>query len=179
MTTERYTPQTLARCAYCRGLVPAEEFNCLRCGAPLQVVAAETDFQAMSFEDFVLACHQKITESGTSAAELAFGVGCTLAVLVGGMLMVLIFFLITKIWTVLVVILFILALISFLISTILATRAREATTRKTYERDIKPQVERFILIHSLSQDEFVEQAAEILPASSPLLTALAGEASTT
>lgn len=176
--TESYSPQSLTRCAYCRGMVPAEEFNCLRCGAPLPVVAAETDFQALPFADFVLTCHQKITESGTSAAELAFGVGCTLAVLVGGMLMVLIFFLITKIWTVLVVILFILALISFLISTILATRAREATTRKTYERDIKPEIERYILNHGLSQEEFAEQAAEILPASSPLQTALAGKAST-
>jgi hypothetical protein len=178
MTFEGYSPRSLVRCAYCRGMVPAEEFNCIRCGAPLPAVAAETDFQALPFDDFVLACHQKIAESGTSAAELAFGVGCTLAVLVGGMLMVLIFFLITKIWTVLVVILFILALISFLISTILATRAREATTRKTYERDIKPQVERYILNHGLTQEEFVEQAAEILPASSPLLTALAGEPST-
>lgn len=178
MTTEGYTPKSLARCAYCRGMVPAEEFNCVRCGAPLQVVAGETDFQVLPLEEFVLACHQKLAESGTSAAELAFGVGCTLGVLGAGMLMVLIFFLITKIWTVLVVILLILALVSFLISTILATRAREATTRKTFERDVKPQIERYILNHNLNQEEFVEQAAEILPASSPLLTALAGEFST-
>jgi hypothetical protein len=175
MTPSDQSPNSFLRCEYCRGMVPAGEAECLRCGAPLQVILAEPALQEMSIDDFILASHQKLAESGTTAAELAFGVGCTLEVLVAGMLMVIIFFAFTKVWTELVVILFILALISFLVSTILATRAREATTRKTFEREIKPEIDQYISRHGISHDEFIEQASEVLPASAPLLIYAAGE----
>jgi hypothetical protein len=83
--------------------------------------------------------------------------------------MVIIFFAFTRTWTTLVVILFILTLISILISSILANRAKEATTRKTFQREIKPEIEQFASLKGISQVEFFEQAAEILPTSSPLL----------
>ena len=156
------------RCVYCRGIVPAGEVECLRCGAPIQVTSPGPALQEMSLDDFIVASHQKLVETGTSAAELAFGVGCTLGVLVAGMLMVLIFFIFTKTWTVLAVILFILTLI-------LATRAREATTRKTFEREVKPEIDQYISHRDLSHEEFLDQATEILPASSPLVIYSAAE----
>jgi ABC-type multidrug transport system fused ATPase/permease subunit len=156
----------LIRCSYCRGLVPGGEAECMRCGAPLtlDLLAA-----ASSFEEFVEAANQKLIESGTSAAELAFGVGCTLGVLVAVVLMVIIFLVFTRTWTTLVVILFILTLISFLVSSILAIRAREATTSKTYQREVEPAVADYILKHGISRDQFSSQAKQIIPASSPLL----------
>ena len=160
---------SFVRCDYCLGMVPAAEVECLRCGAPLEAGAPDQVSQEMTLAEFVEASHQKLVDTGTSAAELAFGVGCTLGVLVAGMLMVLIFFAFTKTWTVLVVILFILTLISFLVSSILATRARTATTRQTFEREIIPEIEGFIAKHGISHEEFIDQASEILPASSPLL----------
>ena len=163
------------RCVYCRGIIPAGEVECLRCGAPIQVTSPGPALQEMSLDDFIVASHQKLAETGTSAAELAFGVGCTLGVLVAGMLMVLIFFIFTKTWTVLAVILFILTLISFLVSTILATRAREATTRKTFEREVKPEIDQYISRRDLSHEEFLDQATVVLPASSPLLIYSAAE----
>jgi hypothetical protein len=69
----------------------------------------------------------------------------------------------------LAVILFILTLISFLVSSLLANRARQATTRTSYEREVKPEIDQFITEYELSQDEFNDQAAEILPADSPML----------
>lgn len=170
MTTVEQSSNSIIRCEYCRGMVPAVDGECLRCGAPLQVSLPEPALQELSLDDFIHACHQKLAETGTSAAELAFGVGCTLGVLVAAMLMVFIFFAFTKTWTVLVVILFILTLISFLVSTILATRAREATTRKTFEREVNPEIDQYISQQGISREEFIDQASEILPASSPLLT---------
>ena len=89
--------------------------------------------------------------------------------------MVIIFFAFTKTWTVLAVILFILTLISVLISSILATRAREATTRTTYEREVKPEIDHFITDYGLGKDEFNDQAAAILPPSSPVLLFASGK----
>jgi ABC-type multidrug transport system fused ATPase/permease subunit len=150
-------------------MVPAEEVECPRCGAPLYDSTQISDSQEAALQEITENSHQKLVASGTSAAELAFGVGCTLGFLVGGLLMVIIFFAITKTWTILAVILFILTLISFLVSSILANRARQATTRTSYERELKPEIDQFITEYRLSQDEFNDQAAEILPADFPLL----------
>jgi hypothetical protein len=157
------------QCSYCFGMVPAEEVECPRCGAPLDGSTLVSDSQEAALQEFIENSHQKLVDSGTSAAELAFGVGCTLGFLVGGLLMVIIFFAITKTWTILAVILFILTLISLLVSSLLANRARQATIRTSYEREVKPEIDQFVTEHELSQDEFDDQAAEILPADSPML----------
>lgn len=162
-------PNSTLRCEYCRGMVPTGEAECLRCGAPLGAASFDPELLDLPIDDFIIACHEKIVQAGTSAAELAFGVGCTLEVLIAGMLMVIIFFAFTRIWTELVVILFILALISFLISSILSTRAREATMRKTFERDVILEIDRYLAQHAVTRAVFIDQAAEVLPASSPLL----------
>ena len=166
MSANDQSPDSFVRCAYCRGKSPAGEVDCLRCGAP---ISADPSLQELSLEDFIIASNQKLAETGTSAAELAFSVGCTLGVLVAGMLMVLIFFAFTRTWTVLFVILFILTLISFLVSTILATRARDATSRKTYQRELSPEIDQYASQNGLTREEFFDQAAEVLPTSAPLL----------
>ena len=157
------------QCAYCRGIVPGDEVECLRCGAPLpDSTLSEVDEDEV-FEDFVERIHEKLIKAGTSGAELAFGVGCTLEVLAVGLIMLVVFLAFTKTWTVLAVILFILTLISVLISSILAIRAREAATRSTFEREVKPEIARFCDFHGMSEAEFRAQAAEILPEDSPVL----------
>ncbi len=157
------------QCSYCTGMVPEDEVECPRCGAPLDEGRSMNYLPEEVLEEFIERSHLKLLQAGTSAAELAFGVGCTLEVLVTLMLMVIIFFAFTKTWTVLAVILFVLTLISILISALLATRARTATTRTTYEREVKPDIDQFITKYRLSKGEFNQQAAEILPADSPLL----------
>ena len=92
-----------------------------------------------------------------------------LEVIAAVVIVLFIFFVFTKTWTVLVVIIFILMLISFLISSVLAIRARQAATRSTYEREVKPDIERFNAYHGLSDAEFKARAAEILPEDSPVL----------
>lgn len=150
-------------------MVPAEEAECPRCGAPLEDTTQIGESREATLQEFVENSHQKLVQSGTSAAELALGVGCTLGFLVGGLLMVIIFIAITKTWTILALILFILTLISFLVSSILANRARQATTRTSYEREVKPEIDQIIGEYGLSQDEFNDMATEILPLDSPFL----------
>jgi len=157
------------QCPYCAGAVPTHEVECPRCGAPLNESTPISDFQELTVEEFIEDAHQQLVNSGTSAAELAFGVGCTLEALVGGFLMVIIFFVFTKTWTILAVIALIVVLISILVSSVLASRAQKATSRSTFERDVKPEINVFIETHEINQEQFNNQAAEILPADSPLL----------
>jgi ABC-type multidrug transport system fused ATPase/permease subunit len=156
-------------------MVPAEEVECPRCGAPLDKSAPIGEFQEQSLEEFVEEADQKLVKSGTSAAELAFGVGCTLSVLVGGFLLVIIFIAFTKTWTILAVIALIITMISVLVSSILASRAQKATSRSTFEREIKPEINNFIISHEMNKEQFVNQATEILPADSPLLVFISGQ----
>lgn len=162
-------PEFTVQCAYCRGMVPADEVECPRCGAPLEDNSLVKGVEDETLEEFIERSHEKLIKAGTSGAELAFGVGCTLEVLAAGLIMLFIFFVFTKTWTILAVILFILTLISILISSILSIRAREAATRSTYEREVKPEIALFKETHGLSEDEFRVQAAEILPENSPVL----------
>ena len=157
------------QCAYCAGMVPGDEVECPRCGAPLEAKSLISGVEDETLEDFLERSHERLIKAGTSGAELAFGVGCTLEVIVVGFIMLIIFLAFTRTWTVLAVILFILTLISVLISSILAIRAREAATRSTYEREVKPEIEGFIKYQGLSEAEFRAQAAEILPEDSPIL----------
>jgi ABC-type multidrug transport system fused ATPase/permease subunit len=156
-------------------MVPEGELECPRCGAPLEESTPASDSQEDTLEEFIESSHEKLVKAGTSAAELAFGVGCTLEVIVAGLLMVIIFLAFTKTWTILAVILFILTLISILISSILANRARDATTRATYQREVKPDIDHFLTTHGLSEDEFNDQIKKILPENSPILLYSSGQ----
>lgn len=167
-----YAVDLTVQCSYCLGMMPAGEAVCPRCGAPLEEITRIKDNSETDLQDLIEISNQRLVESGSSAAEIAFGVGCTLGFLVGGLIMVIIFFTITKTWTILAVILFILMLISFLISSVLANRARQATARTSYEREVNPEIEKYITEHGLSRDEFNDRAAGLLPEDSPLLSYL-------
>ena len=163
------------QCSYCAGTVPAHEVECPRCGAPLDESTPAGDFQELTVEEFIEDADQQLAKSGTSAAELAFGVGCTLGALVGGLLMVIIFLAFTRTLTILAVIALIIILISILVSSVLASRAQKATSRSTFEREIKPEINGFIESHDINQEQFSNKAAELLPADSPLLVYMAGQ----
>jgi ABC-type siderophore export system fused ATPase/permease subunit len=109
-----------------------------------------------------------LVKSATSAAELAFGVGCTLGLIVILLLLTIVYFAITKTWTVVIVTGFIAVLIGVIISSMLAIRAKNATVEKTYQRTTRPEIERFIRANGMSEEEFSELAANVLPASAPL-----------
>jgi hypothetical protein len=109
-----------------------------------------------------------LVKSATSAAELAFSVGCTLGLIVILLLLVIVYFAITKTWTIVIVTGFIATLISVIISAMLATRAKNATVEKTYQRTTKPEIERLIKARGISEEQFSDLAASVLPGSAPL-----------
>jgi hypothetical protein len=55
-----------------------------------------------------------------------------------------------------------------IISSMLATRAKNATVEKTYQRVSKPEIERFIRANGMSEEDFTNLVASVLPESAPL-----------
>lgn len=164
-----YPKNELIECAYCSVKSPTSEIECPACGAPLEEGPLISEFRENSLEELIENSNQTLVKSGTSAAELAFSVSCTLGLLIGVFLIVIIFIAFTRIWTILAVITFILALISILVSSVLSSRANAATTDSTFEREVKPEIERHLTANDISWVEFNRKAAEVLPENSPLL----------
>ena len=163
---------TMISCPYCHTGVPAGTTTCPACDSQQAERTPSPDIQENSLDELIEISHQNLVDSDTRSAETAFGVSSTLGILVSGVLLVIIFLAFTKTWTILAVIFFILILISILISSLLASRAKDATTRATYERDIEPEVDRFLTSNNLSHEEVTEKASDLLPEDSPLLVYL-------
>lgn len=156
------------QCPICGAPVQKRANNCPACGSPLQLPEQQINEPDYSARQVVEEMNGYLVKSATSAAELAFGVGCTLGTLVIVLLLVIVYFAITKIWTIVIVTGFLAVLISVIISALLATRAKNATVYKTYQRTTKPEIERFIRANGMSEDQFSELEASVLPAGAPL-----------
>jgi hypothetical protein len=109
-----------------------------------------------------------LIKSAVSAAELAFSVGCTLGAIGVLLLVVIVYFAITKTWTVVIITGLVASLVGVAISSVLATRAKNATIEKTYQRVSKPEIERFIRANGLTEEDFTNLATSVLPESAPL-----------
>lgn len=157
------------QCAYCAVESPASEVECPACGAPLREGYLITEAPGNSLEELIENSNQVLVKAGTGAAELAFNVSCFLALLIGGILLVIIFIAVTRIWTILAVIALILALISFLVASLLSSRANAATTGGTYEREVEPEIDHYLATHNISREEFNRKATEVLPSNAPLM----------
>jgi hypothetical protein len=164
-----YPEDARLECAYCAVVSPASEVECPACGAPMQEGFPVREIPDNSMEELIENSNQTLVTSGNRSAELAFSVSCFLGILIGGILMVIIFIAFTRIWTILAVIALILGLISILVSSLLSSRANTATIGGTYEREVEPEIDRYLATHNISRVEFNRKAAEILPSNAPLL----------
>lgn len=156
------------QCANCGAPIQKQASTCPACGSPLPTAGRQTEDLAQSARQEVEDLNTYLVKSATSAAELAFGVGCTLGVITILLLLVFVYIAITKTWTIVIVTGFIAILISVIISTMLATRAKNATVEKTYQRTTKPEIERMIRASGISEKQFSDLAASVLPESAPL-----------
>jgi hypothetical protein len=111
---------------------------------------------------------QALADASASAAESAFGIGCSLGALLGGSVLLVAFLLGMRHWTSLAILTLVAALVSVGVSTMLSGRARNATLRSTYERQVRPQIERFRKEHGLSEAEFAALARPLIPENAPL-----------
>lgn len=156
-------------CAYCAVESPASEIECPACGAPLQEGLPVGESPDYSIEELIDNSNQILVNAGSRAAEMAFNISCFLGILIGVILLVIIFIALTRVWTILAVIALIFALISILVSSLLSSRANTATSDSTYEREVKPEIDRYLATHDVSRVDFNRKAAEVLPANAPLM----------
>jgi hypothetical protein len=153
---------------------------CPACGAPLDRPAIKVQLEpgsqeSASLETIIDDSHEALILASTRASETAFGISCTLGLLVSLLLLVIVFLAVSKAWTVLAIVVLLSALISVMIANLLASRARSATLQTTYERNVKPEIDRFLEANNLSQQDLVDSAVTRLPEDSPLIAYLTGD----
>jgi hypothetical protein len=112
--------------------------------------------------------NQTLATAATRGAETAFGITCTLAVLLIALVLVVLFFAATRKWTILAVVAFVAGLAGVMLSAILATRARDATLSATYRRSVQPEIEAYLSTSGLTRPEFDALARRQLPEGAPL-----------
>jgi len=158
----------IIQCFNCGANAPGVDDFCPACGAPLISGVRTAQDQQEALKKVVEDSNLNLIKAGSSAAEYAFGIGCSLCTLLTLAVLLISYFSITKTWTILAVIALTAILISALVSALLAARAKTATTRTTYERVVKPEIDNFLKHNGLTQQEFDIQAMQAIAEDAPL-----------
>src|SRR3990170_1075782 len=156
------------QCFNCGANAPGVDDFCPACGAPLISGVRTAQDQQEALKKVVEDSNLNLINAGSSAAEYAFGIGCSLCTLLTLAVLLISYFSITKTWTILAVIALTAILISAMVSALLAARAKTATTRTTYERVVKPAIDSFINLNGLTSQEFDAQAMQGIAEDAPL-----------
>ena len=113
--------------------------------------------------------NEKLLSAGSSSAERAFGIGCGLGLIPVIAIAIILYILgvVNLILAVVVGVLSILFLVSF--AALLASIARVNVVKRTYQSDVLPAIEQYLIDSGMSRVEFDTRIAELLPSGSPLL----------
>jgi len=113
--------------------------------------------------------NERLLSAGSSSAERAFGIGCGLG-LVPVIAIAFILFILGVVNLILAVVVGVLSLL-FLVSfaALLASIARANVVKRTYQSDVLPAIEQYLIESGMSRVEFDTRVAELLPGGSPLL----------
>jgi hypothetical protein len=130
-------------------------------------------------QTFITTLEEKLVSAGAGSAELAFGLGCGISIVPIGIVLLVLYILGVRGWVGLVLIALIGVLFATAISTYLASRARTSAIRRTYSREVEPQILQFLNDHKLDRDEFEREAAQVLPPNAPMMKYLAAKSHTT
>ena len=165
----------------------ADERNCTACGASLQTdfafcpkcgeVLPDRDEVAepgvdQELSEFIESANQKLVESGADAAESAFGLGCYIGFMPVAIFVILVFAFGVRNWIVLALIALGVVLIATAVSTILSRRARSATVKANYYREVQPEMEKYMHEHNLTHADVDAAALQALSKDAPLLKLL-------
>jgi hypothetical protein len=112
--------------------------------------------------------NEKLVKVGTSSAEQAFGLGCSIGFMPLLILIVVLF--VAGIFNL------IMALIALVfgglalagISTLLSFRARSLAIRRLYLQEVGPEIDHYLSEHSLPRSQFESLAREAISAEAPL-----------
>ena len=118
--------------------------------------------------------NERLREAGSSSSEQAFAIGCGIGLLPVLLLLAVLFvFQLANI--ILVSILLIMALLVMTgVGMLLASIARQNKIRRVYREQVEPEIATYLARTGLSQGEFFEIVAGLLPETAPLRAALAG-----
>lgn len=121
-----------------------------------------------SIDQFLETCELKLEESGKNNATQAFNLGCTIALIPAGII-ILIAYIATHTWiaAILTAILMGLAVIGF--ANLAAAIARTKTVERVYSSEISPAIDTYIQETRLTRAEFDSYTWENLPSSAYLL----------
>jgi len=155
------------QCPNCGASIRPDQSICPACGAPI----SPSDMASRSREkasQMIRDANQNLVQAGAGAAESAFGLGCSLGVLLGLALLALIFILGSRNWILLGLVAIGAALFAAGASAIISARAKSATMAGTYARDVEPEIEKTIQSNRFTRQEFDALANEILDKNAPL-----------
>lgn len=163
------TSEKMDQCPHCGAGLPGDATTCPACGAPLAVPGGDLpQSERAGLRELVETSNRDLVEAGANAAESAFGLSCSLGVLLTTILLFVIFLLGERNWIVLAIIALGAALVAAAVSAVLASRAKSATIAGAYQRTVRPNIERHLRSRRLSQPDFDLQAAESLAEDAPL-----------
>jgi ABC-type multidrug transport system fused ATPase/permease subunit len=166
MSTQPAIPSSL--CPTCGANVSPNQSSCPACGAPLSSETFASKAKQAELREMVETSNQQMVTSGTNAAESAFGIGCSLGGMVSLVIILIAFILGWRDWTQLAVVALVAILFATGISAILSVRAKSASIRSTYEREVSPMIDRFLRANRLTHLEFSALADQMIEKDAPL-----------
>lgn len=137
-----------------------------------------TPEQHQELSELAASLNEKLENAGQSAANQAFNLGCSVAVIPALIVMLIVYIVARSNWISIggALVIVLLAVIGF--ANFAAYRARTNTIARTYQRDIHPEIVRTLNKMELDLSGFNQAAREVLPVNAVLLRHL-GPASTT
>ncbi|HEX9617317.1 MAG TPA: hypothetical protein VGA03_07855 [Anaerolineales bacterium] len=157
-----------APCPNCGANVLTQQTSCPACGAPLYSENLSPEAKQEAMRELVETSNERLVSSGTSAAESAFGIGCSLGGMASLLLLLIVFAFGWRDWTLLAIVALVAILTATGFSAWLANRAKSATIRTTYDREVGPQIERYARENRLTGLEFSALADQIIAEDAPL-----------
>lgn len=157
-------------CPSCGASLKPEHTVCPACGAPFSQVSAGR--QQIELRELIENANQNLIRAGSEAAESAFGIGCSLGILLSVMIWLVAFALGIRNWIVLFLLALGIVLTGVGLSIVFSLRARAAAVARVFYTSALPQIEQYLQAHRLSSTELKTLAEQVLTPNAPLWTFL-------
>lgn len=127
-----------------------------------------TPEQTQELTELIDVSNEKLRSVASSSAERAFGIGCTVGLIPVVIIAVVLYSL--QIFNLILAVLVAIMSVMFLVgvASLLASLARANTLKRTYQREVEPEINRFTAQHGVSRWQFDTLASQALPDDAPL-----------
>lgn len=163
-------------CPSCGTVLQSEFTFCPTCG---ETLAGSDEFSGFiddqDLAEFITSANQHLSESGTNAAESAFGLGCYIGFIPVAFFVVIVFLFGLRNWIIIALVGLGATLVTTGIAALLSRRARTTNIETTYHREVDSQIEIYISKISITRAEFEAAASQVLTEDAPLLECLTSQ----